>query len=87
MIEPKEVSPLDGYEVHGIKAVDVFDYYLLIADKGECVIAKVAQDDSSTSFVKMAPNPAHVHFHDIAADIAAFWVNPETHTYQNLFEC
>ena len=86
MITPKEVSPLDGYEIHGVKSVGSYDYYLLVADKGECVICQAAQDDSTYLFAKLAEDPAATHT-EIAAAITAFWVSPASHVYQYLFQC
>ena len=85
MIQPKEISPLDGYEVYGIKSVGLYDYYLLVATKGECVICQAAQDDSSYLYAKM-PVTGSSSFSDIADAITDFWVSPELHSYQYLFQ-
>jgi hypothetical protein len=82
----KRQNPIDEFEIHGVKTVGDYDYFLLIDADGECYIQKAASDDSLYTFAKM-PVPAGTHLSGMAALINAFWASPESHTYKYLFEC
>jgi len=88
MVQSSYKNPLDNFVAHGVKTVSSYQYILLVDEKGQAVIERVASDSSTIMFCKMARPPAEVDtFTEQADAIDDFWTSPETKTYQYLFQC
>lgn len=82
-MESSRQSPIDEYDLHGVKTVGDYEYWLLIDVDGNCVISQIKSDDSTFLFTKMPD--ASGGFSARASAIDEFWTNPENHTYKYLF--
>lgn len=86
MSPSKIQNPIDEFTAHGVKTVGDYQYVLLVDGEGACYIERVATDESSIKFCKM-PHVDHTTFAEIATQIDAFWVSPESHSYVYIFQC
>ena len=86
MIKSEATSPLDTFVAHGVKTIDAYMYILLVDQKGQALIERVALDQSTIKFAAM-PVSVHTHYTDIALDIDAFWASPTSYTYSYLYQC
>lgn len=89
MLKTKFGNPLADFVCHGLKTATIsgvtYQYSLLVDMKGQCLIQRLAADQSQFLFNQM-PDPGTEDTSEIADAISAFWVDPTVGPFKYLFE-
>ena len=84
MLKSEYANPLDCFIPHGIKLIGSYKYVLLIDQKGQTIIERIASDSSTIMFTEMT---TPVTPQTVADVITAFWAaDVTTYAYVYLFQ-